>query len=276
MTWEVSKATSVSIGPSVGPVSTLGNVRVSPETSTTYTLTAANSQGTVTAIATVMVEKPHSTLAPVVLDFSANPRMISENDSCTLTWNIYGADSVNISLGSGKTKVTISDKLTPTGTMTVFPLYTLTASEIKAIPTVTTVPSTSVYTLTATNIAGTTTLTTDVTVLRTAILPKPGIPLAQDNITVVAATALPMIRWLSSNPITVVQGNPAILSWEVAQATKVLLNGVQVPFSGSQVINPATAATYTITANNDYWGYSKGLTVGVLAYNAQWFKPLVR
>jgi hypothetical protein len=223
-----------------------------------------------------MVEKAYSTLLPVILDFSANPRTISENDSCSISWNIYGADSVQLGLGSGKTAYIISQRLTPTGKMTVVPTFTVTIANARATAAVTIPTSITTYVLTAKNVSGTTTASVDVTLLTTAILPKPGIPIAQDNVTVVAATVLPMIRWFSAEPATIVQGNSTTLNWEVVQATKVLLNGLEVDEIGSRVISPAAPVTYTLTASNEYWTVSKALTVGVLAYKPEWFTPLVR
>ena len=190
-----------------------------------------------------------------------------------ISWNVYGADYVELSTGSGKTAYIISQRLTPTGKMTLFPTFTLTAAAARAAATTTIPTSITSYILTARNIVGVTTTSVDVTLLRTAVLPKPGIPIAQDNVTVVAATVLPMIRWFSAEPATIVQGNSTKLTWEVIQATKVLLNGAEVDQVGSREISPTGSVTYTLTASNEYWTMSKALTVGVLVYKPEWFKP---
>ncbi len=65
--WNVSGATSLSVSPNVGAVT--GNlIAVSPLANTTYTLSATNAQGTVTAMASVVLNTPALTLeaAPVV------------------------------------------------------------------------------------------------------------------------------------------------------------------------------------------------------------------
>ena len=260
----------------MGAVAAIGTKRISPETSTAYTLTASNSNGAVTAVATVMVEKRYSTLLPAVLSFTVNPRTISENDTCTLSWNVYGTYVLStLAEGSGNTATTISSRLTPTGTMTVLPKYGLTETQSRANATT---PITSnrlhLYAY-CPNVSGTTTATVDVTVMRTAIIPKPGIPITHDNMTVIAATVLPMIGWLASEPYTVIQGNSTLLNWEVHQATKVILNGAEVPAFGSQIISPAGAATYTLTASNQYYTIVKAVTVGVLGYTPEWFKPVI-
>jgi hypothetical protein len=274
--WEISNATSVSISPTVGAVDATGTKRISPETSTAYTLTASNSNGAVTAVATVMVEKRYSSLLPAVLSFTVNPRTISENDTCTISWNVYGASTITLAEGSGKTATTISSRLTPTGRMTVLPKYALTETQSRANAATPIIVTASTYTLTATNVSGTTTVTVDVTVMRNAIIPKPGIPIAYDNMTVLAATVLPMISWFASEPFTIIQGNSTQLGWEVHQATKVILNGAEVSPFGSQIISPAGASSYTLTASNQYYSVVKVVTVGVLGYKPEWFKPVVK
>src|SRR5262245_1664123 len=56
--WEVSNATSVSIDQSVGPVQSAGSRSVSPENSTTYTLTASGPGGNRTSSVTVAFTSP--------------------------------------------------------------------------------------------------------------------------------------------------------------------------------------------------------------------------
>jgi hypothetical protein len=270
LTWEVSNAGSITISPGVGSVSGVGTVIVSPATSTKYTLKATNTQGTSTSSATVMVESKYSTLLPVVLAFTINPLTISDNDTCTISWDVFDASSVSITAGAGQQVSTLSTKLTPKGTMPVTPHFVSPAA-------FTTIPSSGAfYTLTATNVTGSTIVSRDVTVLTKAILPLPGIPIAYENITVSAVDYLPMVRWFAADPVTVIQGNSATLSWEVYGATKVVLNGVEVAHTGNRTVSPAAAATYTLTASNQYWTMSKALTVNVLPYKAEWFKPVIQ
>ena len=58
LSWNVSDAAEVTIDPAVGSVEPMGSASVSPEASTTYTLTATNESGTVTATAQVVVTAP--------------------------------------------------------------------------------------------------------------------------------------------------------------------------------------------------------------------------
>src|SRR5215467_13840323 len=53
--WQVSGATSISLDQSIGAVQNAGNRRVTPDSSTTYTLTATGPGGTTTGQATVSV-----------------------------------------------------------------------------------------------------------------------------------------------------------------------------------------------------------------------------
>jgi len=55
LTWSVSDATTVTITPGIGTVASSGSTSVSPVVTTTYTLIATNSAGSVTATCTVTV-----------------------------------------------------------------------------------------------------------------------------------------------------------------------------------------------------------------------------
>jgi RHS repeat-associated protein len=92
---------------------------VSPTTTTTYTLTAQNSAGTVTAQCTVTVVAP-----PAIASFSASPATINVGQSATLSWSTSGTDcSLTISPGVGAVTGASSCTVSPTTTTT----YTLTA-----------------------------------------------------------------------------------------------------------------------------------------------------
>ena len=222
-----------------------------------------------------MVEKSYSTLLPVILGFSLKPRTISENDTCAITWNIHGAGKVTLATVSGKTTTIISSKLTPTGEMEVIPKFVY--PQVTAKSPRPTIPVSSDHISDLCNQYNwNKPVSQDVIVLTSATLPKPGIPIAQDNVTVKAATVLPIIHWLSAEPATIIKGNATTISWEVYQATKVLLNGVEVPPIGSQRVSPAGATTYTLVASNEYYTITKAVGVNVLAFNAAWFEPVVK
>ena len=126
LSWNVSNATAVSINQGIGPVGYTGNTYVSPSTTVTYTLTASNSYGSLTATALVQVSgmPPPSAGLPVVNYFTASPPIISSGGSSLLRWNVSNASSLTIDNGVGP----VADH----GTLVVSPpysvVYTLTAS----------------------------------------------------------------------------------------------------------------------------------------------------
>ncbi len=125
LSWNVSNATEVSINHDVGLVGSLGSVIVSPLTTTTYTLTASNSYGSLSATALIQVSGVPSTPVglPVVNYFNASPPIISSGGSSLFRWNVSNAASVTIDNGIGP----VPDH----GTTLVSPpystVYTLTA-----------------------------------------------------------------------------------------------------------------------------------------------------
>lgn len=86
LTWSVIGATTVSInGTDVTPLSSLS---VAPLNTKTYTLTAINQGGTVTARTTVLVNP-----APVITQFSASKSYVRTNETIHLSWDgLYGQD----------------------------------------------------------------------------------------------------------------------------------------------------------------------------------------
>jgi hypothetical protein len=148
--WNITGTNSVSIDQGIGTIPSSetqsGTQIVSPTTTTTYTLTATNNIGSVTASAAVSVTASAAS-PPVITGFTASPSTINAGQSSTLQWNITGATSVSINQGIGTVSST-------TGTQVVTPSATTT------------------YTLTATNSAGSTTMSATVTVTAsTASLP---------------------------------------------------------------------------------------------------------
>jgi hypothetical protein len=124
LTWTITSATSASIDQGVGTVNpTSGSTSVSPVTTTTYTLTATNPSGFVTAQVTVTVN--NATIPPVIVSFTANPETINPGESSTLSWNITNATSASIDMGVGSVNHGAgSTSVSPVSNTT----YTLTAS----------------------------------------------------------------------------------------------------------------------------------------------------
>jgi hypothetical protein len=120
--WQVSGATTVSINQGIGSVSASGTRVVSPSATITYTLTASNSAGSVTALVTIGVSRPSG--LPSILAFSGTPVTIIPGQSVTLTWEVTGATSVVIDQGIGAVLASGTQVVTPH----VNTVYTLKAS----------------------------------------------------------------------------------------------------------------------------------------------------
>ena len=146
LVWRTTNAETLSIRPDIGP--DIGKVtgrfhRVSPSSTTTYTLTASNSVKSVTATATVTVKGTKT--APTISSFTASPERIAQGERSTLRWKTSNADTLSITPGIG----TLTD--TQRRAYAIRPL--------QVSPT-----STTTYTLKATNSAGSVEATATVTV----------------------------------------------------------------------------------------------------------------
>lgn len=101
LTWDVSNATSVSISPTVGTVSSSGTSVVSPTATTTYTLTAQNGTNSVQQGVTVTVDGSPPTGNPVI---TVNPSVfnytIEQGETVTFIVNATDADNDVITLSA--------------------------------------------------------------------------------------------------------------------------------------------------------------------------------
>ena len=105
LTWSVSEAMEISISPGIGEVSLTGSQRIFPDETTTYTLTATNEAGSVTASKVVYVEEPSASTSPVAI---VTPEQVSpvngeEFDNSTaqaaLKWKtVSGAASYTVEI----------------------------------------------------------------------------------------------------------------------------------------------------------------------------------
>ncbi len=143
LSWRVSGARAIRIDPAIGDVFAVGSRQVSPDSDTTYTLTATNEFGSVTASVQVRI-----IVLPVIESFTAVPDRIEAGGSSTLSWTALNATRASLS--------TIGEPGTPGWTEMVS-----TSGSTNVSPT-----STTFYTLTATNDFGTDTKTVQVTVYR--------------------------------------------------------------------------------------------------------------
>ncbi len=144
LVWQTENADQVTIS-TIGNVQPVGTSSVSPTDTTTYTLTATNKYGSVSATATVTVSKPS---APRILSFTANPLEIGEGESSTLAWQVTGATEVDIS-EVGPQTLQGSAPVSPRTTAT----YILTArnpgGEATASVTITVIPRVTIGGFTA-------------------------------------------------------------------------------------------------------------------------------
>ena len=119
--WSVGGADYVDIDKGIGRVNASGGSKaVSPDSNTTYTLTAVNNAGTESATATVGV-----TDKPRIRTFGATPAAVIAGQAVNFCWACAGATSISISPGVGPvTGMCGTCGFVPPGTET----YTITAS----------------------------------------------------------------------------------------------------------------------------------------------------
>ncbi len=149
LAWLTENADQVTIS-NVGTVQPSGSTPVTPRQTTTYTLTASNKFGSVTAQVTVTVTtvvKPPVD-PPKILSFTANPTEIGEGESSTLRWKVEGATSVEISTLGPQTLE--GDKPVSPRTTTTYVLRAKNESgEVTASVTVTVIPQVTIGSFTA-------------------------------------------------------------------------------------------------------------------------------
>ena len=112
LSWNTTGATSASINQGIGGVFVDGSESVSPSITTEYTLTATNSDGSVTRRVTVTVSLPDPDL-PVIDNFSLSPSSIAVGESSTLSWSTTDAIGVTINQGIGAVSVDGSMSVSP-------------------------------------------------------------------------------------------------------------------------------------------------------------------
>jgi hypothetical protein len=101
LTWHIEGAETVFINPDLGAVGQDGKLSVTPKLSTTYTLTAVNEGGSSSLAVDIIVVPKDNTGLPIINSFNANPGSINPGSSANLTWNVSGADLVQIDPGLG-------------------------------------------------------------------------------------------------------------------------------------------------------------------------------
>jgi len=121
LSWGSTNASSASINPSVGSVSTSGSQTVYTSGNQTYTMTVYNSQGQSANCQTSSYYQPGNLYCTI----TANPSTVQPNGTTYLTWTSYGASSASLSDGIGSVSLS--------GSRTVYPQnsrnYTLTVND---------------------------------------------------------------------------------------------------------------------------------------------------
>jgi hypothetical protein len=126
LSWVIDGTASLSIDNGVGPVSG-GSVVVHPQATSTYMLSAANTEGQATAAVTVQVAPG----VPTIASFDASSGRLLPGESATLTWNVLSADSVDIEPGIGPVAASGSVAVSPSADTR----YTLTAVNARGTST---------------------------------------------------------------------------------------------------------------------------------------------
>jgi phospholipase C len=113
LTWKTTNATTVSIQ-GIGDVDASGSKAVSPESTTTYSITATGPGGSAQASVKITVNTAPN--APKV-SLEASPNAIYVGQASTLTWSSSNATAVSIS-GIGSVALSGSMQITPNTTQT--------------------------------------------------------------------------------------------------------------------------------------------------------------
>jgi len=111
LTWSSTATNSCTIQPGIGTVGRNGEVTVTPEADTTYTITASGPGGVADPASVTVKIKPSVTL-------SASPVSIMWGETATLTWSSTGASSCTLQPGN----ITVA----PSGSLAVSPAKTAT------------------------------------------------------------------------------------------------------------------------------------------------------
>ncbi|MEJ6635639.1 MAG: CotH kinase family protein [Akkermansiaceae bacterium] len=246
-TWDVDASATTLILSGVGNVTgtTSHTFNPGPTSTTDYTLSAVGPSGTNQRVVTVTV-----TDQPVIEAFSANPEVVAQGGSSTITWQTYNTTSVTLN----------GNPVSMTGTTSVTPSFTTS------------------YTLAATNAAGTTSETISVSVI------TPGEPIISEF---VASNDGGIVDedgdssdWIqisnATNMNTIINGDYFLTDdsgdlqkWAIPNQT--ILPGESVFYFASGKIGTSTPhANFSLSANGEYLALVKvsgGITTILSEFN---------
>ena len=222
LSWEVQNASSVSIDPGISAAASIGAEKVSPVSTTTYVLTASNKAGSTRSTALLTVA---GTGGIPQTPASGQPVIVS-----------FSASPSSINPGSSSVLSWTTSNATGARISGVGNVGTSGTTSVN--PT-----STTTYILEATNASSSVSAATVIVVAG-------------------ATTSLPTVLSFTASPSSVTLGGSTLLSWSVANASSVSLQGYgPVQASGSLTIYPSSTGTITfeLTAQNAA-GYSNAST----------------
>jgi RHS repeat-associated protein len=290
LTWTSTNADKVSIDPGIGAVDPTGSRAVTPQESTTYTITATNDGGTATASTQVTV------YIPPTVTLSVDPASIILGNTATLTWVSTNAETATIDQGIGSVPTDGSITVTPSQTTTYTITVTGPGGQAQATaqvvvyipPTVVTIsvnPQTiqvgqsATLSWSSTNAeratidqgigavpqSGSRTIKPNQTTTYTINVQGPG-GTAQASATITVTSPYPFVE-ISAEPAIIAKGGSAILSWTSLNAQSAAIdNGVgTVPLTGSVTVSPVATTTYTITVSGPLGVANAQATVAVQA-----------
>ena len=136
LVWDIRNSYDVSIEPRFGIIRPSGSQPVNPAFTTTYKLTANNSEGSILATTTLTVSGAPPTIdTPVVNHFTASPYVIRRGESAILSWRTTSASSVSIDKGLGTVPAEGTAEVSPQATTTY--MLTVTSPDGGQFQTVT-------------------------------------------------------------------------------------------------------------------------------------------
>lgn len=284
ISWQVTKANTFSISPSVLPAGQTypmtGSAQVSPSQTTTYTATAVDANGlNTTTTVTVTVAAAGST---PTISLSITPAVVASGQAATITWQSANATSVAITpsiLGDDQSSVALSGsaQIVPTANAT----YTATANgaggakatatasvsimtvALNATPTTVSAGQSATLSWNSANAASLSidqgigavsgpsgSITVDPAATTTyTITATNGTATATAQVTVNA----PLSVSLTASPANITSGQQAVLSWKSRGASTLSIdNGIGTVAApvGNMSVSPTQTTTYTLTGTD--------------------------
>lgn len=266
----------------------------------TFRLTVRNEDGLTASARTRVTTTQGGNLQ--ILSFTANPPVINQGQTSTLSWQVVNATSVTITT-LGTVALTGSSPVQPQQTM----VYQLTATNATSTQTASTtivvnVPSVTITGCTATptniNQGETSTLSWMTTNASSVTISPPAgaspplngpvvvSPTASTTYTITAmgtggstatavcvvtvtvnppnSTGLPRIIRFTASPTSIIAGEKSTLVWQVENADSVTIDTLgTVQLTGTQDVSPAQTTTYNLVATNKQGSVSSQVTITV-------------